>query len=1122
MNPKKTVDAKNTADFYYFQLTDILNRSDTDTVKRLLEVYEIFKELLSDLTEDSGQFFPNDFAQLVFILETHSFPSRLEREVKQFYLLVKHKLLKKQKTDFGENNLKECVRLIAEFVSGITEIQLPEAIAEIKINKGTSLFSRFEKNVFDDRIVSLKCIVRSVDKAKRIIILNSVNDDEIFKYHPEGTWKDIIEQVFPEIMVNFIDVIIKDAKVIAREGSFVVLEPDYLMDATEIAEAFEFNGFNCYSLFIKRLSRKSVSSALILGTVVNTIFDNLLNNPLADFDEIYYRALKDKILAMFTVAKKDKQTKITIKNSAKEQYKTLQKLVNNLNLERYAIEPTFISPKYGFQGRLDLLSEFNDDNLRKDIYELKSGKPADSNQLFKKDGTMVKTGVYVNHLAQITIYNLLLDTCYPKRKGVSAVIYSRDPQKTVRNVPNYKKIKQMVVIARNSYIAFEYKFLRNEVSFFTDAWDAKIESAAFWIKEDFEQFKELISQANSLARDYYTTMLRFVLNELKAMKLGSKRLSDGFASLWVEDLTEKKQNRGILTGLKIIEKKSDFKNLHLTFSFRSDENSNLAFRPGDICVLYPADVNSEYSPSRGRLIKCIVKDIRAEEIVISIRNKMYYLDFAKSSTEWVLDFDSTDSLQKSIIHSLSNFLFASKDKQNLLLGIKQPAYIEKKYKLPDYLSDEQKLILKDILAAEDYFLLQGPPGTGKTRYMLSALVETLITQTDEKILVLAYTNRAIDEICSAIKKLDCISTDSFDIIRLGRADTTGHKDIVLSNLVESTDINKLFSAMKQTRIYVATVATAVTYPELLDFVDFDIAIVDEASQVTEANLVGLLSKIQRFVLIGDERQLPAISLQQNTLKVTTNANLVQIHLSDANKSLFQRLLECAKSNNWQKSYALLSAQARMHRDIMLFPGEYFYNRSLKIFDEADQTAENDKFKKSEKFFAEQLATHRFSFINTPIEKHSKYNSTEADTVVKIIETITDEFDEINENTIGVISPFRMQCATIMKKLPENLADRIAVDTVEKFQGSQRDFIIISMAVNFPYLISKIKSETIVDGQTVDRKLNVAITRARSHVIILGNAALLSESFIYAKLIDFCKSRGAYFDLDEIQSMTKNS
>jgi DNA replication ATP-dependent helicase Dna2 len=328
--------------------------------------------------------------------------------------------------------------------------------------------------------------------------------------------------------------------------------------------------------------------------------------------------------------------------------------------------------------------------------------------------------------------------------------------------------------------------------------------------------------------------------------------------------------------------------------------------------------------------------------------------------------------------------------------------------------------------------------------------------------------------------------------------------------------------MKQTRIYVATVATAVTYPELLDFVDFDIAIVDEASQVTEANLVGLLSKIQRFVLIGDERQLPAISLQQNTLKVTTNANLVQIHLSDANKSLFQRLLECAKSNNWQKSYALLSAQARMHRDIMLFPGEYFYNRSLKIFDEADQTAENDKFKKSEKFFAEQLATHRFSFINTPIEKHSKYNSTEADTVVKIIETITDELDEINENTIGVISPFRMQCATIMKKLPENLADRIAVDTVEKFQGSQRDFIIISMAVNFPYLISKIKSETIVDGQTVDRKLNVAITRARSHVIILGNAALLSESFIYAKLIDFCKNRGAYFDLDEIQSMTKNS
>jgi DNA replication ATP-dependent helicase Dna2 len=143
------------------------------------------------------------------------------------------------------------------------------------------------------------------------------------------------------------------------------------------------------------------------------------------------------------------------------------------------------------------------------------------------------------------------------------------------------------------------------------------------------------------------------------------------------------------------------------------------------------------------------------------------------------------------------------------------------------------------------------------------------------------------------------------------------------------------------------------------------------------------------------------------------------------------------------------------------------------------------------------------FINTPTEKYSKVNNAEIEIILKLIEKIK-ENTTITHKTIGIISPWRMQCTAIRNKLNEDDKEKIIVDTVERFQGSERDIIILSLATNSTYLLNMLSNKAVIDGSVVDRKLNVAITRARKKLIILGNYEILSQDPIYKKLIDNLK------------------
>ena len=113
--------------------------------------------------------------------------------------------------------------------------------------------------------------------------------------------------------------------------------------------------------------------------------------------------------------------------------------------------------------------------------------------------------------------------------------------------------------------------------------------------------------------------------------------------------------------------------------------------------------------------------------------------------------------------------------------------------------------------------------------------------------------------------------------------------------------------------------------------------------------------------------------------------------------------------------------------------------------------------------------------------------------------------------MGVIVPYRNQIATIRKEIEKTGISEllnVSIDTVERYQGSQRDVIIYSFTVQNRYQLDFLTSNCFVErGRVIDRKLNVAITRARKQMIVTGNEKILRTNDIFAQMIDFINEKG---------------
>lgn len=375
--------------------------------------------------------------------------------------------------------------------------------------------------------------------------------------------------------------------------------------------------------------------------------------------------------------------------------------------------------------------------------------------------------------------------------------------------------------------------------------------------------------------------------------------------------------------------------------------------------------------------------------------------------------------------------------------------------------------------------------------MLNILREQLREQ-QTNILLAAYTNRAVDEIC--IKLVE----QGIDFIRIGGALSCAieYRRYLLSVQMDSCkNVNDLRWLIERQRVFVGTTTSFASHQQLFRLKHFDLAIIDEASQILEPQIMPLLTAmhgkneaIAKFVFIGDHKQLPAVVSQPSSQSKVEEKELIDIGLTDCRNSFFERLLRTT-------STYFLSHQGRMHVDIADFPNKTFYGSLLEPVPLPHQIAGG---------------AHRLHFINVPRPLNSpsdKVNLAEAEVIAGIVAEVASKADRFDpERTIGVIVPYRNQILAIRKAIEKlnPMAARITIDTVERYQGSQRETIFYGFTVQRDYQLRFLTDSTFKDsdGTLIDRKLNVAMTRAMSNLYLVGNAELLQRVPIFRKLIEF--------------------
>jgi hypothetical protein len=501
------------------------------------------------------------------------------------------------------------------------------------------------------------------------------------------------------------------------------------------------------------------------------------------------------------------------------------------------------------------------------------------------------------------------------------------------------------------------------------------------------------------------------------------------------------------------------------------------------------------------VFKAAVESIGATELRLRLRAPQRNASVLPLESRYAIEHDHIDTPYHSMFRGLAAYLSAPPARRALLTGCRAPAsdYIEAEN--PDALDR----IVAKARAASDYFLLVGPPGTGKTSFALRSMVEAFVAD-GKQILLMAYTNRAVDEICKVLEAMDTPA----EYIRMGSEPTADMSyrarllDNVLEHCTRRADVQQTLHAC---RIYVGTVATLALRTELFRLKRFDVAIVDEATQILEPALLGLLcgrrpsgdNAIGKFILIGDHKQLPAIVAQSDDEAAVNEPSLQALGFRSLKESLFQRLYRAARNGLSPSADSpvcdMLCRQGRMHPDVARFANRFFYGGQLRSLDLAHQT--------------EPSPVPRVCFFpSTADPEFVKHNRSEALIVGRLAYRLYIEnplFDP--RRSVGIIAPYRNQIALIRQELHGYgvaALDEIVVDTVERFQGSERDVIIYSFCLNRAEQLPFLCNLTEEDGVPIDRKLNVAVTRARARMYLVGDPALLALNPLYRALMEECE------------------
>lgn len=444
--------------------------------------------------------------------------------------------------------------------------------------------------------------------------------------------------------------------------------------------------------------------------------------------------------------------------------------------------------------------------------------------------------------------------------------------------------------------------------------------------------------------------------------------------------------------------------------------------------------------------------------------KYCYIDSENyNPNHWEINVVKTDLTLKLLSAVAGNLEYDNKrlNKIEALFNgvLTNPINSDKHY---DKLNESQNIAVTKAALAPHFHLIQGPPGTGKTKTI--AHIAALHLRAGKKVFITAPTHTAINNCLNAVA---AIVQDASKVLKIGEkyqaAEIIGNDHITRKTRLPY-DRYSLNNDLSQEGIAIGGTPYCMCYPasKRLNNWEFDIVLIDEAAQMTIPLAVAVMSRSNKFVFVGDHQQLDPI------MPSGTGTSMFS-------ESIFRRLV-----NLYPKDITLLDKSYRLNEELIRIPNALFYENELS----SARKLENSNLIFESREFSEALNNQdsKVLYLHKVFDAQGR-SPHEAEIIAEIVKDLLSNGVELKD--IGILTPYRAQVREIKKKLANYIEDvdsgELFVDTVDRMQGQERDFILYSMANSHP-----LESKRRLDFFYSPNRLNVAITRAIKKCIVVAN------------------------------------
>ncbi len=850
-----------------------------------------------------------------------------------------------------------------------------------------------------------------------------------------------------------------------REGyttsqeSYVVLEPDFLVDVTDIRSWVQ-----CPRMYyLNKLSGIPLNYPVVKGTVVHEVFGDLLRGvDLEDSidDRVAEAGLELGLLGM----ERDEVADEVRRNAAAIEGWLSQGRLSAADgadgadgadaaattgdstlgdwgdadgdgddwdggpdETEWRSEYTLISPTFGVKGRADALR-------RGQPVELKTGKNLKREPRFQDK---VQAACYALLLRERGVEVDTGTLLYTKNTALDRGEESGDLS-PAKEFSVGKGFLDFVVRQRNEIAATEFDMT---VPTGYEA-DAKCEYC-------FEQDTCMVvsgrldqeSKAGQIGQPLPEEERTYFEETYRALEEERRETHAEYRKLWEQTAAERAADDRALIDLTPLSREP-IGDGRWRLTARKDSDAVSKLREGDVALASDGDPASGHA-ELGRIEKL------GDEVVVETDEpvELRRLDVYPS--------ELSVSRMHTAVHDF--VLKGDPDRKDVLFGRREPAFGARDADAEPFIdnNEAQNEAVTGAVTAEDFALVHGPPGTGKT-YTIARIVRALVDR-GNRVLLSAFTNRAVDNALEALRE------QGFDdALRVG-TETGVRGDMQDIRLVTRGEPNDRAATLNSAPVVAATTSTCGS--RTMREQEFDVALVDEASQLTEPGTLAAVNLADRFVLVGDHQQLPPVVRAENRLR----------------ESLFQRLIE-----DHPDAGVMLDRQYRMSQRIQAFSSREFYDGKLRPAtpEVAGQTLADLGVDTAD--LPPELGDG-VSFVDPDGAREGNANPVEADRVAAVVDAYVAA--GVDPDDIGVIAPFRAQVAEIGRRTD------VTVDTVDRFQGSSEEVIVVSFVATGD-LDSPVFEDT--------RRVNVALTRAKKALCLVGDAEALASEPFYARMLEWAR------------------